>query len=74
MKMAYNSVSKQYRSVEYYIVHTAIPKKLGRVIYDDHNEYSSGIRKIIELIKRNGLTPIPIATYRRMQAEQAGRK
>lgn len=64
--------SRQYMAIEHYIKETATPKKLGRVIY--HNEpYSTNTRKIVKLIQKHNLTPIPLSHYRKMQAIEDNR-
>ena len=58
---------KQLDAVKHYLKHTAIPNKLGRVIYNTTN------KKVINAIRDAGLTPIPLREYRKLQAAQAGR-
>ncbi len=59
--------SKAYQQTAYYIENHAIPKKLGRVVYDCRGSQS---KYIIELIKSHGLTPIPLATYIRLNVKK----
>ena len=58
--------SKQYLLVERYIKEHAVPKRIGRVIYNDQH-YSSATKQIVQLIERHGLTAISLTNYRRLQ-------
>ena len=55
-------------SVQYYIKHTALPGKTGRMIYNTTN------KAVIKAIRDAGLTPIPLSEYRKVQAKQDGRE
>ena len=59
---------KQLESVKHYIKHTALPNKLGRVIYKTES------KAVIKAIRDAGLTPIPLSEYRKVQARMENRR
>jgi len=56
-------------AVQHYIKHTAIPKRLGRVIYNQKANI-----EVINAIRDAGLTPIPLNMYRMIQAREDNRE
>ena len=72
--MAYSKrVRHELDNLEYYICTTIIPRQLGRVVYQFRYKSPVYRSEVINIIKKHGLTPIPIGMYRELQAKQDGR-